>query len=120
MMLYWAILVNRYSFAASKMHPSGSSTPFDGTQSVSPTLIRLKSTILGSQGSLSPFVLLLKCEKYDVLRFEYKVDLPFLPYLFYFLFIYININMLCSPSPTYLYLFSSHYLFQNSIIKYVY
>ena len=53
-MLYWAILVNRYSFAAGKMHPSGSSTPVDGAQSVSPTLIQLKASILGSQGSLLP------------------------------------------------------------------
>ena len=54
MMLYWAILVNRYNFAAGKMHPSGSSTPVDGAQSVSPTLIQLKAAILGSQGSLLP------------------------------------------------------------------
>ena len=44
--------MNRYSFAAGKMHLSGSSTPVDGAQSVSSTLIQLKSTILGSQGSL--------------------------------------------------------------------
>ena len=81
--------MNKYSFAAGKMHPSRSSTPIDGTQSVSPVLIRLKSAILGSQGSLSLFVLLLKSEKYDVLRFEYKVDLLFLRYLFYYLFIYL-------------------------------
>ncbi|KAM3708624.1 hypothetical protein ACJW31_02G110500 [Castanea mollissima] len=36
------------------MHPSGSSTPVDGAQSVSPALIRSKSAILGSQGSLLP------------------------------------------------------------------
>ena len=54
MMLYWAILVNRYSFAVGKMHPSGSSTPVDGAQSVSRTLIQLKASILGSQGSLLP------------------------------------------------------------------
>ena len=36
------------------MHPSGSSTPVDGAQSVSPTLIQLKASILGSQGSLLP------------------------------------------------------------------
>ena len=53
-MLYWAILVNRYSFAAGKMHPPGSSTPVDGAQSISPALIWLKSAILGSQGSLLP------------------------------------------------------------------
>ena len=70
--------------------------------------------------TFSPLDFLLKSEKYDVLRFEYKVDLPFLRYLLYFLFIYININMQCSPSPTYLYLFSSHFLFQNSVIKYVF
>ena len=46
--------MNRYSFVAGKMHPSGSSTPVDGAQSVSPALIRLKSAILGSQGSLLP------------------------------------------------------------------
>ena len=46
--------MNKYSFAAGKMHPSRSSTPIDGTQSVSPVLIRLKSAILGSQGSLLP------------------------------------------------------------------
>ena len=53
-MLYWAILVNRYSFAAGKMHSSESSTPIDGAQSISPVLIWLKSAILGSQGSLLP------------------------------------------------------------------
>ena len=34
------------------MHPSGSSTPVDGAQFVSPTLIQLKFAILESQGSL--------------------------------------------------------------------
>ena len=46
--------MNRYSFAADKMHPSGSSTPVDGAHFVSPTLIQLKSAILESQGSLLP------------------------------------------------------------------
>ena len=46
--------MNRYSFAANKMHPSGSSTPVDGAQFVSPALIQLKSAILESQGSLLP------------------------------------------------------------------
>ena len=53
-MLYWAILVNRYIFAVGKMHPSESSTPVDGAQSISPVLIWLKSAILGSQGILLP------------------------------------------------------------------
>ena len=34
------------------MHPSGSSTPVNGAQFVSPTLIQLKFAILESQGSL--------------------------------------------------------------------
>ena len=46
--------MNRYSFAVGKMHPSESSTPVDGAQSVSLTLIQLKYAILGSQGSLLP------------------------------------------------------------------
>ena len=53
-MLYWVVLVNRYSFAAGKMHPSGSSTPVDGVHSVSPALIQSKSAILRYQGSLLP------------------------------------------------------------------
>ena len=44
--------MNRYSFATGKMHLSGSSTPVDGAQFVSSTLIQLKSAILGSQRSL--------------------------------------------------------------------
>ena len=46
--------MNRYSFAANKMHPSGSSTLVDGEQFVSPALIQLKFSILESQGSLLP------------------------------------------------------------------
>ena len=46
--------MNRYSFAANKMHPSKSLTPVDGAQFVSPTLIQLKFAILESQGSLLP------------------------------------------------------------------
>ena len=53
-MLYWVILVNRYSFAIDKMHLSGSSTSIDGAQSVSLALIQLKSAILVFQGSLLP------------------------------------------------------------------
>ena len=67
--------MNRYNFAANKMHPSGSSTPVDGAQFVSPTLIQLKFAILESQGSLLAPQAAFTSVEIECYRFFFSFDL---------------------------------------------
>ena len=67
--------MNRYSFAADKMHPSWSSTPVDGAQFVSPALIQLKFAILESQGSLLPPQAAFTSVEIECYRFFFSFDL---------------------------------------------
>ena len=67
--------MNRYSFAANKMHPSGSSTPVDGARFVSLALIQLKSAILESQGSLLPPQAAFTLVEIECYKFFFSFDL---------------------------------------------
>ena len=57
------------------MHPSGSSTPVNGAQFVSPTLIQLKFAILESQGSLLPPQAAFTSVEIECYRFFFSFDL---------------------------------------------
>ena len=57
------------------MHPFGSSTPIDGAQFVSPTLIQLKFAILESQGSLLAPQASFTSVEIECYRFFFSFDL---------------------------------------------
>ena len=67
--------MNRYSFAANKMHPFGSSTAVDGAQFVSLALIQLKFAILESQESLLPPQAAFTSVEIKCYRFFFSFDL---------------------------------------------